>query len=149
MPHSILLTLPIKGRVSVLSDTGRGERACIYLHGQPAALHPEQSTESTAGSAGLLWQECIRGVCSSLSLQLGWELHTPSLRMHWLYHASRERLCRKPLQNSRLTNGAITQQCQAVTAYYIIFLAINYHGKLLATNSVLGLIHYPEEQGIR
>lgn len=33
------------------------------------------------------------------------------------------------------------KKTRAVTPYYILFLAINYHGELLAPNSVLGLIH--------
>lgn len=43
--------------------------------------------------------------------------------------------------------GPLHMKARAVTPCYILFLAINYHGELLAPNSVLGLIHYPDEQG--
>lgn len=53
-------------------------------------------------------------------------------------------------ENPSKTVGSQTgpehRKARAATPHYTIFLAINYHGEGLAPNSVLGLIHYPEEQ---
>lgn len=67
MCHTLSFQLCLLKAGSLLCVTWGGGVACIYLCGQPTALHPEQSTESTAGpgSAGLLWQECIRGVTAA------------------------------------------------------------------------------------